>query len=214
MAALANTAIALLIFGPQIGHWLAEWINLGSLFETIWGIARLPVAILLMMVVLGALYTIAPNLKQPFLWLSPGAIVATMLWIGILIAFRFYLMLASPGSAYGAFSSIVILLLFLYLTSIALLIGAEVNAILQTHLDEHVIQYRAAHVDELTSDEARREAQEIAGQRVDDGIDDSDGQSEPHSESGGRRVSTRAAASAVTVLLASAVGWWAIRRRS
>jgi len=213
-AVLANTAIALLVFGPQIGRWLAGWIGLGSQFTMLWSILRYPVALLLLMILLAVLYNLAPNLKQPFHWLSIGSAVATLLWVGAVFAFRLYLQFIDPGSAYGAFSSLVVLLLFLYLTSIILLIGAETNAILQTRFDEDVIRFRAEHPDMLDSDRARADAATVADER---GID-------THDDRAGRpativRLYRRIpepvglALAAVGVLAASIAGWWVGSRR-
>lgn len=158
MAVLINVAFALFVFGESIGGWLASWLGMGDAFQTAWGFARWPLAIFLFMFLLAVLYYLAPNVEQSFQWISPGSVVATILWIGAVFAFRLYLNYASPGSAYGAFSSVIVFLFFLYITSIVLLIGAEVNAILQRRYDESVVRDRAEHPEKLESDEAREDA--------------------------------------------------------
>ena len=75
-----------------------------------------------------------------------------------LFGFRFYLSFASPSSTYCAFTSLIVVLFFLYVTSVILLIGAEINAILQKRYDKAVIADRAEHPERLTTDAARHEA--------------------------------------------------------
>ena len=76
-----NAVVALLVFGQQIGNWLADWIGVGSAFNTIWSIARWPLGILGIMLALAVLYWAGPNVDLPFRWVSAGTIVATVLWL-------------------------------------------------------------------------------------------------------------------------------------
>jgi membrane protein len=125
-----NVAFALLLFGQQIGRWLADWIGLGSQFDTIWSISRWPGAILGIMLMLAVLYWAGPNVDQPFHWVSVGSIVATLVWLALIAGFGLYLSISNPGTAYGVLGSVIVLLLFLNLTGIIFFLGAEINAIL------------------------------------------------------------------------------------
>ena len=158
LVVLINAAFALMVFGETIGTWVANWLGMGSQFRTLWEIARWPGAIGLFMVLLAVLYYLAPAIEQSFRWISPGSVVATILWVLALFGFRFYLSIASPSSTYGAFTSLIIVLFFLYVTSVILLVGAEINAILQKRYDKTVIHDRAEHPERLTTDAARHEA--------------------------------------------------------
>jgi membrane protein len=158
LVVIVNVAIALSIFGESLGAGIATWLGMGDAFRSAWDLARWPAAILMFMFLLAMLYYLAPAVEQSFHWISPGSVVATILWIGALFGFRIYLNYASPGTTYGAFSSLVVFLFFLYITSIVLLIGAEINAILQKRYDEAVVRDRAEHPERLTSPEAQQEA--------------------------------------------------------
>jgi membrane protein len=125
-----NIAFALLVFGQQIGQWLAGWIGLGSQFDTIWGIARWPGAIIGIMLMLAVLYWAGPNVDQPFRWVSIGSVIATLAWLALVAGFGLYLSVSNPGSAYGVLGSVIVLLFFLNLTGIIFFLGAEINAIL------------------------------------------------------------------------------------
>lgn len=158
LVVLMNAAVALLVFGETIGTWVANGLGMGSQFRTLWEAGRWPVAIALFMFLLAVLYYLAPAIEQSFRWISPGSVSATILWIAALFGFRYYLSLVSPGSTYGAFSSLIVVLFFLYITSVVLLIGAELNAILQKRYDTVVVRERAAHPERLTTEAARQEA--------------------------------------------------------
>lgn len=160
LVVLINAAFALFVFGEQIGYWIAQWLGMGSQFRLLWEIGRWPVAVMLFLFLLAVLYYLAPAVEQSFRWISPGSVAATILWIGAVFGFRYYLALASPGSTYGAFSGMIVFLFFLYVTSVILLAGAELNAVLQKRYDEAVVRDRADHPERLTSDAARDEAAE------------------------------------------------------
>lgn len=161
-AVFVNTAFALFFVGEDIGQWIAGRFGLGGVFTTVWDAARLPTAIALFMLLLALLYYLAPDVEQSFRWISPGSVVATLLWIATIFGFQLYLSVADPGSAYGAFGSLIVLLLFVYATSLVLLIGAELNAVLQRRYDDEAVRYRAEHPERLSSDEARAEAAQEA----------------------------------------------------
>ncbi len=128
-------AFALFVFGRQIGAWIAGRVGLGNLFSITWNVARWPVAVLFMMVVLSLLYYFGPNVEQSFRWVSAGSVVATVLWVAAVFGFKLYLALSNPGSTYGAFGGLVVFLFFLYVTSIIFLLGAELNAVLERRFE-------------------------------------------------------------------------------
>lgn len=126
-----NLAIVMLVFGGQIGEWLAGWIGLSSTFETVWNIARIPIGLILLTIMLAILYYIGPNVEHTFKWVSPGAIFTTVAWIAAAFGFRIYLMFVSSDSIYGALSSMLVFMFFLYITGIIFISGAEINAIIE-----------------------------------------------------------------------------------
>jgi membrane protein len=140
MGLLVIAAFALFVFGERIGSEVADWLNLGSAFELVWGILRWPAAVLFIMFMLAVLYYLGPNIRQSFRWISPGSVLATVLWIAIALGFSFYMQFANPGSAYGAVGSVVVLLFYLYVSAMAFIVGAELNAVLQKRFDPATIE--------------------------------------------------------------------------
>ena len=130
LGTLAIVAAGLLVSGGETGGWIADQLGLSSVFEVVWQFSRIPLALLFLIVMLTALYWFAPAVKHPLKFVLPGALLATVMFGLISFGIRIYLQLVDPGSAYGAASGIVILLLFAYFISMALTLGAELNAVL------------------------------------------------------------------------------------
>jgi membrane protein len=133
---LFNAAFVLFVFGRQIGVWIADKIGLGSVFSALWNIGRWPIAIVLIMLFLSLLFYFGPNIDQDWRWVSPGSIFATLLWVIVVVGFKFYLAVSNPGSAYGIFGALVVLLFFLYVTGLIFLLGSELNAVILKRSDE------------------------------------------------------------------------------
>jgi len=131
-------SFALFVFGHEIGMWIAGHMGLGTLFTTVWSIVRWPAAVALIMALLAVLYFFGPSVDQEFRWVSPGSVVATLLWIGAVFGFKLYLAISNPGSTYGAFGGLVVLLFFLYITSLIFLVGAEFNAVLEKRYSDEL----------------------------------------------------------------------------
>jgi membrane protein len=162
MGLLIIAAFALFVFGERIGSEVADWLNLGSAFELVWGILRWPAAILFIMFMLAVLYYLGPNIEQSFRWISPGSVLATVLWIAIALGFSFYMQFANPGSAYGAVGSVVVLLFYLYLSAMAFIVGAELNAVLQKRFDPATIEDLARNPEKVEGTENQIAAQRRA----------------------------------------------------
>jgi membrane protein len=165
-------AFALFVFGQQIGSAIAGMMGLGGTFETVWNIVRFPVLILLFMIALAILYWKGPAMNQTFRWISPGAVFATIGWLIAVWGFSLYLQFSDPGSAYGALGTMVVLLLFLYMSSIIVMTGAELNSVIDRHHDPAVVETKAAHpesqTDPLTSQQRARELAAREGEPVED----------------------------------------------
>jgi membrane protein len=162
MGVMIILAFSMFVFGEQIGGWVAEQVGLSSAFELTWNILRWPLAIVFVMFMLAVLYYLGPNVEQSFHWMSPGSVLATILWILVTFGFKFYVTYANPGSAYGALGGIVVLLFFLYLSSIVFLVGAEVNAVLQRRYDEKTVEDLANNPEKVTNSDERAENQKNA----------------------------------------------------
>ncbi len=125
-------ALVLLIAGPNIGESIAAYYGFGALFNVVWSVAQWLVALGIMIFTFAMLYYFAPDVEQPFLWITPGGFIAVVLWVLASMGFRFYVNsdFVSYNQTYGSIGAAVILLLYLYIVSLSLLIGAELNAVL------------------------------------------------------------------------------------
>jgi len=129
---LAVSALAVVLTGglaEQVGRVL----GIGESAVTVWGIAKWPVLLLVVSLMFAILYWAAPNVKQPgFRWLSPGGILAVILWVLASGAFAVYVgNFGSYNKTYGALGGGIIFLVWLWLSNVAVLLGAEFNAELE-----------------------------------------------------------------------------------
>jgi membrane protein len=119
----------LVLAGPEIASKLANMFGLGAAFTWTWNIAQWPFAFALVVSALALVYYYGPDAEQDWVWITPGAALATVLWLGISLGFRVYLQYAGDYNAtYGTIGGVIILLLWLYLSGFAILVGAEMNA--------------------------------------------------------------------------------------
>jgi membrane protein len=129
---LTVSAAGVVLTGSLAGK-LGNVIGVGSTAVTIWDIAKWPVMVVLVSFILAILYYAAPNVRQPgFAWVSPGSVLAVVLWIVVSALFAFYVAsFSSYNKTYGAMASVVVFLVWLWLTNVAILLGAEFNAELE-----------------------------------------------------------------------------------
>jgi membrane protein len=132
MALLAICAVAVVLTGALAEH-VGGVLGLGDTVVTVWDIAKWPVLIVLVSLMFALLYWAAPNVKQPgFRWISPGGMLAVIIWIVASAAFAFYVAnFGSYNKTYGAVGGVIIFLVWLWISNIAVLLGAEFNAELQ-----------------------------------------------------------------------------------
>src|SRR5919201_4971214 len=132
VALLALVAIGLVVSG-SLADAIGKEIGLGHTAVVVWGFAKWPGMLLIVMVTFSLLYWIAPNVRPPrFRWLTPGGAIAVLTWIVASIGFAFYVKsFGSYNQTYGALGGAVIFLLWLWISNVALLFGAEFNAELE-----------------------------------------------------------------------------------
>jgi membrane protein len=119
----------LVIAGPEIARKLADVFGLGAAFTWTWNILQWPLAAGLVITALALVYYYGPDAEQDWVWITPGAVLATVLWLVISLGFRAYVQFAGDYNAtYGTIGGVIILLLWLYLSGFAILVGAEMNA--------------------------------------------------------------------------------------
>lgn len=133
---LGGAASALIIFGPQLGNVLRHDTPMaGAAFSALWTFLRWIIALALINFLMTLIYYLAPNRQRDrWHWTSSGAIVATVLWAIVSLAFSFYTSsFGTYGRTYGAFAGVALLIFWLYLTGLAILVGGEVDASLARH---------------------------------------------------------------------------------
>ena len=124
--------VALVVTGP-VARWVGDLIGLGDTAVAVWDIAKLPAVLIIVGVIVAMLYHFTPNVRQPrFRWLSVGAAVAILAWVVASAGFGFYVgNFGSYNKTYGALAGVIVFLLWLWITNLALLLGAEVDAELE-----------------------------------------------------------------------------------
>ena len=129
---LAVSALAVVVTGG-LARRVGQLLGIGSTAVTVWDIAKWPVLLVIVSLMFAILYWASPNVKQPgFRWLSPGGILAVVVWVIASAAFAFYVAnFGSYNKTYGALGGVIIFLVWLWLSNIAVLLGAEFNAELE-----------------------------------------------------------------------------------
>jgi membrane protein len=129
---LAITAVAVVITGG-LADQAGKMLGIGSTAVTVWDVAKWPVLLLIVSLMISILYWASPNVKQPgFRWISPGGILAVAIWIVASAGFAFYVAnFGSYNKTYGALAGVIIFLVWLWISNIAILLGAEFNAELE-----------------------------------------------------------------------------------
>jgi len=126
------SAIAVLFTGG-LATQAGKILGIGSTAVTVFNIVKWPAMLLIVSLILAILYYAGPNVRQPGVrWVSPGSIVAVLVWVVASAAFAFYVAsFASYNKTYGALGGIVVFLVWLWLTNVAILLGAELSAELE-----------------------------------------------------------------------------------
>jgi membrane protein len=131
LSVLILVGVLLLVAGPPIGRAVADGFGLGDVFTLVWNIVRWPVALLFLVTVVALLYYFAPDANQPFRWITPGGFIGIILWVLASVGFRVYVSnFGSYDKTYGSIGAVIVLLLYLYISSLTILFGAELNATL------------------------------------------------------------------------------------
>ncbi|MDT5270264.1 MAG: rane protein [Acidobacteriota bacterium] len=130
LAALTITALALMLYGGQIGDVLAKRYDLGGAFEAGWNVLQWPIVLAFVLLAFALIYYYAPDLKhQKWYWITPGSLAGVALWLFVSFCLRIYLNFFDRYSVtYGSLGAVIILLLWFYLTGAAILVGGKVNA--------------------------------------------------------------------------------------
>ena len=125
----ALVALALVVSGP-VAQAVGSAIGVGDTVVTIWNVVKWPIMLAVVVAVVAILYYATPNVKQPkFRWISIGASIAVVVWIIASVGFGFYVShFSSYNKTYGSLAGVIVFLLWLWITNLALLFGAEVDS--------------------------------------------------------------------------------------
>jgi membrane protein len=126
---LAAVALALVLTGPVVDA-VAGPLGIGSTAVSVWNIAKWPVLLIVVVTMFAVLFYAAPNVKLAgFKWVTPGAVLAIVVWLVASAAFAFYVAnFSSYDKTYGALGGVVCLLVWFWITNVALLLGMELNS--------------------------------------------------------------------------------------
>lgn len=137
IAAMMIAAALCLTVGPQAVEWLARFVGLEQIVVTLWAWLRWPAAVLILTLAVAIIYHVAPDVEQDFRFITPGALLAVLVWVAASLAFKLYVQnFADYNATYGSIGAIIILLLYFFLSSAVLLFGAEINAAVERHSPE------------------------------------------------------------------------------
>ncbi|HLA11484.1 MAG TPA: YihY/virulence factor BrkB family protein [Pyrinomonadaceae bacterium] len=132
LALLIISALVIVLYGGRIGDLIAGVFGLGGAFTRVWRVLQWPIAFIFLMIGFSSIYYFAPDLRQSekrWEWITPGSALAIALWLLISLGFRLYLYFFDSYSAtYGSLGALIILMLWFYLTGVAILIGGEINS--------------------------------------------------------------------------------------
>jgi membrane protein len=133
LAGLIIIALVLVLYGGKVGQVIAAHVGLGQLFRMAWKVLQWPVSFAAMFLSFSIVYYYAPNLEErKWYWVTPGAVGGVVLWLIASLGFRIYLHFFNSYSAtYGSLGAVIILMLWLYMTGFAILIGGEVNWVIE-----------------------------------------------------------------------------------
>ncbi|MER7070857.1 YihY/virulence factor BrkB family protein [Terrabacter sp. NPDC000476] len=168
------SAVIVVVSGP-VAQQVGGLVGAGDTTLLVWGVLKWPVLLVLVSVLFAVLFWASPNAKQGGVrWVSPGGVIAVLLWLVVSAVFAVYVAnFSSYDKTYGSLAGVVVFLVWLWLTNIAILLGAEVNAELDRSraIAEGVpedLEPFAEPRDTRAMDEADRRAAEVAAERRSD----------------------------------------------
>ena len=129
LAVFIVLAFGLVLVGPQVADLLASQFGFGGVFTWTWKVLQWPIAFALVVTGIGLIYYFAPDAEQDFAWVTPGSLLAAVLWLLGSLAFRFYIVnFGDYEATYGTVAGVIMLLLWFYLSGLVIILGAEVSA--------------------------------------------------------------------------------------
>jgi membrane protein len=129
LAMFILASMFLVLAGPAFAVHLANTLHLGDAFKWTWWVLQWPIVFVLVATGIGLIYYFAPDAEQDWVWLTPGSVLATFLWLLVSLGLKLYYQLVPNANAsYGALGGVMVLMLWFYVSGLALLVGAELNS--------------------------------------------------------------------------------------
>ena len=122
-------SFTLVVAGPQLADLVANRVGFGPAFEWTWKILQWPLVFILVVIGIGLIYYFGPDAEQEWVWVTPGAVLGTALWLLASLVFRLYVVnFGNYDETYGTLGAIILLMLWFYLTGLSIIVGAELSA--------------------------------------------------------------------------------------
>ncbi len=139
-ATLTMVALILVLYGGRIAEFIELYFSFSESFSLIWKIVQYPIVIAFLLLALALVYHFTPNLHgRRWVWMTPGSIVATLLWLVASLAFRLYLQFFDTyNKTYGTLGAVIVLMLWLYMSSTAILLGGRINSEIERAITTNV----------------------------------------------------------------------------
>ncbi|GGI91699.1 YihY/virulence factor BrkB family protein [Halopseudomonas pertucinogena] len=132
LAFMMLLAAGFMTMGPQVMGWIADQVGMEQILVAVWAWIRWPLAILLLMLAVALIYYATPDVEQDFRFITPGSAVAVVVWLAASLGFGIYVQnFADYNATYGSIGAIIVLLLYFYISAAVLLLGAQLNAVIE-----------------------------------------------------------------------------------
>jgi membrane protein len=129
LALFIVVSFALVLVGPTLAEQVAIWAHMGPAFTWTWKILQWPVVFGMVTCAIAMVYYYAPDAEQEWMWIAPGSVLSTALWLLASLAFKFYVShFTTYNATYGAIGGVIVLMTWFYVSALAVLTGAELNA--------------------------------------------------------------------------------------
>ena len=138
ISALTIAALVLVLYGGSIAEFVGTHTGLSSVTVLLWKAVQWPLAFFFVVLSFAAIYYWAPDTEQRWAWITPGSLIGVILWVLASFGFRVYLhYFNSYGKTYGSLGAVIVLLLWLYITGMAILVGGEINSEIEHAAAQH-----------------------------------------------------------------------------
>jgi membrane protein len=129
IAVLTICALGIVLYGGTIAQFVGSHVGLSAPIVMAWRIVQWPLALFFVVLSFALMYFYGPDAEQDWQWITPGSLVGVIVWIGASVLFRVYLhFFNSYSKTYGSLGAVIVLLLWLYITGLAILVGGEINS--------------------------------------------------------------------------------------